>query len=125
MLATHSLFVLNAKAHSDCHSSDGSPLTSSHTDQRALATRATTSGEIPVLRVQGKPNDVVNRLPAHQRMRHTSLAVQHSSSVAQHLHHLTLKHLLFASILPAFEGANPADVAHTGLDIFHMELVFE
>ena len=125
MSATHGLFVLNANAHGDCHNSDGSPLTSSHTNQRALAAGATTSRKIPILRVQCKSNDVVDRLSAHQCMRHTSLAVQHRSSLTQHLHHLTLEHLLFASTLLAFEGANPADVAHAGLDILDVELVFE
>ena len=125
MSVIHSFFVLNANAHSDCHISDGGPLTSSHTDQRALATGATTSCKIPILRVKCKPNDIVDRLSSHQRMRHTGLAVQHSPRLAQHLHHLTLEHLLFASTRLAFEGANPADVAHAGLDILDMELVFE
>ena len=38
---------------------------------------------------------------------------------------LRLYLLLFACTLLAFESADPADVAHTGLDILHMELVFE
>lgn len=80
---------------------------------------------MPVLRVKCIPNDIVDRLATHKSMWHTRLAVQYGARIPQHLHHLTLKDLLFTSTLLTFEGADPAYVTHTGLDIFDMKLIFE
>jgi hypothetical protein len=58
-------------------------------------------------------------------MWHAGLAIQDSAKVPQFTHHLTLVLALPGVVCLALEGADPAYVAHTRLDILDMELVLE
>lgn len=53
------------------------------------------------------------------------LAVEYSAGIAQFANHFAFEHALFAGSAPAFEGPDPAYVAHGRFDVFHVELVFQ
>lgn len=85
----------------------------------------TARSQVPIFWIPGIPNDVVDRLPRHQCMWHTSLDIENCSQASQLAYHLALIHALFAGSFFALEGVDPADVAHARLDILDVELVLE
>jgi hypothetical protein len=93
--------------------------------QGALAARGAAAGEEAVLGVERVADDVVDRLAAHERVRHRRLDVEHRAQRAQLPHHLRLVDVLARVALLALEGADPAHVAHGRLHVLHMELILE
>lgn len=78
---------------------------SSEADHGALAARAATARPVLIARVDGAPDDVVDRLADHQRLRHAGLDVEHGARLAQESHHDGLLGVILAQ---------PGDVAHGG-----------
>lgn len=97
----------------------------SEREEGALAARAAAAGEVAVLRVPAVPDDVVHRLPDHQRVRYGCLNVQYGAEGAQLAHHLGFVDALFAGVFEALKGVNPAYVAHGGFNSADVELIFE
>src|SRR5271155_3558603 len=94
-------------------------------DESTFSARAPSRTKISVLRIPCVSNDVVDSLPTHQSMWHTSLAVKYSTKGSELADHLAFICAYPMIVLLTLKSANPTNISHGCFDIFDVKLIFQ